>query len=34
MTLEGDWAELTQKNCLFRESWSKYLEQSREIQQN
>ena len=29
---EGDWAKLQQKNCLFRQSWTKYLAQSKEIQ--
>ena len=29
---EGDWAELRTKICLLRQSWTKYLEQNREIQ--
>ena len=29
---EGDWAKLRQKICLLRQSWAKYLAQSKEIQ--
>ena len=29
---EGDWAKLWQKICLLRQSWTKYLAQSKEIQ--
>ena len=32
--LEGDWAELWQKVCLLRQSWTKYLKQNRKIQKN
>ena len=28
----GDWAKLRQKICLLRQSWTKYLAQSKEIQ--
>ena len=32
MKLEGEWPELRPKICLLRQSRTKYLEQSREIQ--
>ena len=31
---EGDWAKLRQKNCLLRQSWTKYLASRKEIQLN
>ena len=31
---EGDWAKLRQKICLLRQSWTKYLALSKEIQWN
>ena len=34
LKFEADWAELRPKICLFRQSWAKYLEQNREIQEN
>ena len=34
LTFEGDWVELGPKFFLLRQSWTKYLEQNRETQQN
>ena len=32
LKFEEDWAELRQKNCFLRQSWTKHLEQNRDIQ--
>ena len=31
---KGNWAKLRPKLCLLRQSWTKYLEQNREIELN
>ena len=32
LRFEEDWGELRPKLCLLKQSWTKYLEQNREIQ--